>query len=307
MQTIPSLAAVDLSKRYDDNVALADVSFEAEGGEIVVLLGPNGSGKSTLLSILAGIERPDTGAVAFNDVLVVSPGRSRLRTPEGVGFVSQRISVYPGLSVWDNMFHFSRLVCGRAGGRREAERCLELFRLERLANVRCNALSGGQVRRLHVAIGVVGSPGILILDEPTAGMDLGSKELTLKVLQQLATEGHIVILSTHDLMGIEPMDPLVLVLVNGALKSCAKASEMVGDDSVFIVEFDGDSTLSSSDMFEVVKKGAGIWVCRTELTCSPMKLLNSLSPADRERVVSFRVLPPSLERSYSDLIGQSGA
>lgn len=195
-----ALRAQDVVKRYGEREALRGVSFEAAAGELVAIIGPNGAGKTTLLSILAGIVRPDGGAV---------------EAPSGeVGWVPQQAALYRRLTVEENLLLFARLE-GHEDPRASTAEMLELTGLrERRAEIVAR-LSGGNQQRINIAIGLLSRPAVLLLDEPSVGLDPRQRARLWEFVSALAGGGTTVIFSTHDIQEAERYGGRLLVLADG--------------------------------------------------------------------------------------------
>ena len=216
-----ALRAEGVSKRYGERMALREVSFAAERGELVAVIGPNGAGKTTLLQILAGALGPTGGRV--------SPA------PEQVGWVPQQPALYKKLSVAENLRLFARLerVDDPAAA---VARMLAQTDLERRAGDEVGRLSGGNQQRVNIAIGLFRSPVALLLDEPSAALDPRQRERLWSFIGGLAGEGTAVVYSTHDVGEAERYADRVLVLADGELLfsgTTAGLEDLVGDQRDF--------------------------------------------------------------------------
>jgi len=189
------LACRGLRKRYGELMAVDDLSFEIGPGETYGLLGPNGAGKTTAISMVAGILASDDG-----DITVM--GRSiSTRTPKGksdIGYVPQDIAVYPDLTGAENLRFFASLYgLPRARSRARVTEVLEVVGLRERAGDRVVAYSGGMKRRLNIAVGLLHRPRLLILDEPTVGVDPQSRNAILRSIEALGAAGTAVLYTTH--------------------------------------------------------------------------------------------------------------
>ena len=202
------MRAESISKRYGARDALRDVSFEVAGGERVAVIGPNGAGKTTLLQILAGALRPTSGTVSL--------------TPEQVGWVPQQPALYSKLSVAENLRLFARLErVADVGG--TVDRMLEQTALGDRADDEVGTLSGGNRQRVNIAIGLLGRPEVLLLDEPSAALDPRQRERLWEFIGALGTT---VVFSTHDVGEAERFADRVLVLADGELLFSGTAAEL---------------------------------------------------------------------------------
>lgn len=195
------LEARKLVKRFGEREALRGVDFEAKAGELLALIGPNGAGKTTLLSILAGISRADEGEV---------------HVPQGeVGWVPQQAALYRRLTVEENLLLFARLE-GHEDPRASCEEMLELTGLGERRGEIVAQLSGGNQQRINIAIGLLARPSVLLLDEPSVGLDPRQRARLWEFVSALAAErGTTVIFSTHDIQEAERYGRRLLVLADG--------------------------------------------------------------------------------------------
>jgi ABC-2 type transport system ATP-binding protein len=212
--------ADSISKRYGARDALREVSFEVAGGEKVAVIGPNGAGKTTLLQILAGALAPTAGTV--------SVGRT--------GWVPQQPALYSKLSVAENLRLFARLE-KVADVERTVARMLEQTALGDRSDDEVGKLSGGNRQRVNIAIGLLGDPEVLLLDEPSAALDPRQRE---RLWQFIAALGTSVVFSTHDVGEAERFADRVLVLADGELLFTGTTTELettMGGDHDFEAAF----------------------------------------------------------------------
>jgi ABC-2 type transport system ATP-binding protein len=196
----PALEARGLGKRYGERAALRGVGFAARAGELVAVIGPNGAGKTTLLSILAGIAGADEGEVHL---------------PHGaVGWVPQQTALYRRLSVEENLLLFARLE-GHDDPRASVEEMLELTGLRERRRELVARLSGGNQQRVNIAVGLLSRPVVLLLDEPSVGLDPRQRARLWQFVSGLAGGGTTVIFSTHDIQEAERYGQRLLVLADG--------------------------------------------------------------------------------------------
>jgi ABC-2 type transport system ATP-binding protein len=195
-----ALKARELVKCYGEREALKGVGLEADPGELVAVIGPNGAGKTTLLSILAGIVKPDAGEVSAQN--------------GEVGWVPQQAALYRRLTVEENLLLFARLE-GRGDPRGAAEEMLELSGLGERRGEIVARLSGGNQQRVNIAIGLLSRPAVLLLDEPSVGLDPRQRSRLWEFVSGLAGGGTTVIFSTHDIQEAERYGQRLLVLADG--------------------------------------------------------------------------------------------
>ena len=200
-----------VTKRYGDRAALKDVSMAAGRGDVVAIIGPNGAGKTTLLSILAGIQRPDSGEVST--------------PPGGLGWVPQQAALYGKLTVAENLRLFARLErCPDVDGL--VARMLAQTDLEERADDQVSTLSGGNRQRVNIAIGLLSEPEVLLLDEPSSSLDPRQRERLWEFIRGLADQGTAVLFSTHNVAEAERNADRVLVLADGELLFEGAADEL---------------------------------------------------------------------------------
>ncbi len=192
-----------LSKAYGARRALQDVSFSAAPGELLAIIGPNGAGKTTLLQILAGALAPTTGSVSLD--------RGE------VGWVPQQPAIYSKLSVRENLRLFARLEkVADVGG--AVDRMLDQAGLSDRAGDAVGTLSGGNQQRVNVAVGLLGDPAVLLLDEPSSSLDPRQRERLWEFVSALARDsGTTVVYSTHNVAEAERHADRLLVLADGEL------------------------------------------------------------------------------------------
>ena len=182
----------DLAKRFGKRTVVQGVSLRLEAGDLLGLVGANGGGKTTTLRMLAGLVAPDSGSGVVLGTVLGSGRVDRTR----IGYMSQRLALYPELTVAENL-RFHAQVHG-LGVARVAD-SMARYGLDPVADQRFGILSGGWARRVQFAASVIHAPPLLLLDEPTAGLDIATRQLIWGWLFALAAAGHTIIVSTHDL------------------------------------------------------------------------------------------------------------
>ena len=221
--TAVTLSAAALVKRFGERTALREVGFEVADGELVAVIGPNGAGKTTLLSILAGIQRPDSGSVE--------------RPGGGVGWVPQQPAVYSKLTVAENLELFARLE-RVADPRAAVERMLAQADLIDRAGDEVGTLSGGNRQRVNIAVGLVADPAVLLLDEPSTALDPRQRERLWEFVGGLTERGTSVMYSTHIVQEAERYADRVLVLADGELIFTGTPRELEEESGASGVDFE---------------------------------------------------------------------
>ena len=194
------IEARELRKSFGSHEALRGVSFEARAGELLAIIGPNGAGKTTLLSILAGIRRPDSGSLS--------------RTREEIGWVPQQAALYRRLTVAENLRLFARLE-GIPDVEATVAEMLEQTALGDRRDDQVGKLSGGNQQRVNIAIGLLARPAVLLLDEPSSGLDPRQRERLWQFVLALSRGGTSVIFSTHYIQEAERYGDRLLVIADG--------------------------------------------------------------------------------------------
>jgi len=206
----PAIEARGLEKRFDGTVALRGVSFTAARGDLLAVIGPNGAGKTTLLTILAGIRRPDGGSFSAG-------GR--------IGWVPQGTALYHRLTVEENLRLFARLE--RVPDVDPAvERMLDQTGLGDRRGDQVSTLSGGNQQRVNIAAGLLAAPSVLLLDEPSTGLDPRQRERLWEFVDGLAVTGTTVVYSTHHLPEAERYASRLLVLADGESVFAGTAADL---------------------------------------------------------------------------------
>ena len=203
-----------ISKKYKGRQVLSDISFTAESGSCIGILGCNGTGKSTLLSILAGVLERDSGTFFCDSVDLFRDKRMRSAL---VGFVPQGTPLMEELNAWDNL----SLWYSKAELKKElSDGVLKLLGIPEFIRVPVSKMSGGMKKRLSIGCAVANRPPILLLDEPTAALDLPCKEKIASYLRRYKASGGILILTTHDVMELNLCDRW-FIIKNGMLEPFA--------------------------------------------------------------------------------------
>jgi ABC-2 type transport system ATP-binding protein len=214
-------------KTFASRRALDGVSLELRDAEVLGLLGPNGAGKSTLVRTIMGRVRPDSGTVSIFGKLAAA-GDTEARAEAGV--VPQEIALYPNLTSRENLSVFGRYLGLRGSALAEAmERSLEWAALADRANEPVKTLSGGMKRRLNMAAGVLHRPRILLLDEPTVGVDPQSRERIYQMIEALRAEGVSLIYTTHYMEEAERLCDRIAVMDAGRVIATGTKDELVRD------------------------------------------------------------------------------
>ncbi len=240
-----------LVRRYGDLVAVDGVSFHIAPGETFGLLGPNGAGKTTTISMVAGLLAADAGSVL---VAGLPMGPAEVAAKRHIGLVPQDLAIYPELSGRENLTFFGRLqgIAGKDLARR-VDAVLELIGLSDRAKDLTKEYSGGMKRRLNIGIGLLHQPTLLILDEPTVGVDPQSRNSILESVEALSVEGMAVLYTTHYMEEAERLCDRIAIIDSGVIQAEGTRDELIrltgGVDHVRI-EGSGDTAAAAAGLRE---------------------------------------------------------
>ena len=269
----------DLRKNYRHVAAVRGIDLEISRGEVFALLGPNGAGKTTTVEILEGFRRRDHGTV---DVLGEDPARAGRAWRARIGIVLQLASAGPELTVLEIVRHFAAFYPGS----RRAGEAIDLVGLAGQAQSRIGTLSGGQTRRLDVALGIVGRPEMLFLDEPTTGFDPEARRQFWQLIRTLREDGTTIVLTTHYLDEAEALADRIAVIASGRI-----VAEGVPDT------LGGRASAAARVSWEP-PGGAR----RTVETSTPTATITELARQFSGEIPGLAVTRPTLEDIYLDLI-----
>ncbi|MEE2904399.1 MAG: ABC transporter ATP-binding protein [Myxococcota bacterium] len=221
----PALEALGLSRSYGEHLAVDNVSFEIFPGEVFGLLGPNGAGKTSLLRMLSGILEPDRGHARINGERVTRDAHHLRR---GLGYLSGDTSLYGRLSVVEMLTYFGQLH-GMTKEQLDSriDRMVNDFGLESFKAQRCGALSSGQSQRANLARAFISNPKIVILDEPTVGLDVISGEFVVQAIERARSERKAVLFSTHIMSEVDKLCDRIGLLLRGQLKAVGSRADLL--------------------------------------------------------------------------------
>ncbi|WP_306253665.1 ABC transporter ATP-binding protein [Parvularcula sp. IMCC14364] len=221
-----SLVVDGLTVRYGDFLALDNLSFKANAGEVVGLIGPNGAGKTTLVRTICGQINPTAGTIKVAGAAI----RMRSAKTGVVGLVPQEIGLYPFMTAEENLDVFARLYrLDRKTRRETVARALADVDMTTHAHKLVSSLSGGMKRRINVAAAILDRPKLLILDEPTAGVDVSARDAIHGLARKLAGQGLTVLLVTHELEQAELICDRVLILASGRRRHFSSPDELLSE------------------------------------------------------------------------------
>ena len=278
-----------LSKTYSDKssgkkIAVNSLDLDVQTGEIFALLGPNGAGKTTTVEILEGYRDRDSGEVSVlgKDPGALGAGERAWRN--SIGIVLQSTNDAMDLSVYETISHFSHYYSNP----RNPQEVIRAVGLEEKSAAKVRSLSGGQRRRLDVALGIIGRPEILFLDEPTTGFDPEARRSFWELIRELKNSGTTILLTTHYLDEAEALADRVAVIVNGSIIEVATPATLGGRNTAQA----RITWLENGSLQEIS-------------TDNPTSEVKKLSERFGGEVPELRVLRPTLEDIYLSMIGAS--
>jgi len=272
-----------LRKSYADTKAVDGIDLTISQGEIFALLGPNGAGKTTTVEILEGFRKADSGAVS---VLGFDPSQRGVQSRQWrdrIGIVLQSTADAGDLTVKETLAHFAKYYSTP----RDVEEVITSVGLEEKRDALIRTLSGGQRRRLDVGLGIIGSPELLFLDEPTTGFDPEARRAFWALIESLRKGGTTIVLTTHYLDEAEALADRVAVITKGKILEVSTPTQLGG---------------RASAKARVQWKADG--VMREEMTDNPTDVVRKLSAQFPGEVPELQVLRPSLEDIYLSMIGE---
>ena len=270
-----------LTKRYGSRTVVDDVSFEIEQGETFALLGPNGAGKSTTVETLEGYRTPTSGAVR---VLGADPVHAGLPWRSRIGIVAQTLGADTVLTTHELLRHAARVYPVS----RDVDEVLAALALAEHADKQVRRLSGGQKRRVDLALGIIGAPEVLFLDEPTTGLDPEVRRQLWTIIRELSAAGTTVLLTTHYLDEAEQLADRAGVIIGGRL-----------------VEVDDIGSIGGAAARTPIVRWRDGDRLREERTADPTALVTRLA-ATRGEIPGLEVIRPTLESIYLDMLRVHG-
>jgi ABC-2 type transport system ATP-binding protein len=270
-----------LRKSYGRSQVLHGIDLEIERGEIFALLGPNGAGKTTTVEILEGYRERDGGEVS---VLGVDPAKATMQWRDSIGIVLQDSADFPDLTVRESITHF-RHYYSRP---RDLHHVIEAVGLVEKSDQKIRTLSGGQRRRLDLALGIIGSPQLLFLDEPTTGFDPKARRSFWDLIRTLRDQGTTILLTTHYLDEAEALADRVGVIADGRILEISPPTTLGGREKAM-------ATVNWRDHLGSLH--------RVE-TDHPTELVSRLMAEFDGEIPSLSVKRPTLEEIYLKMIGE---
>jgi ABC-type multidrug transport system ATPase subunit len=289
---VPAITVSDLKKTYEGSPVLDGVSFEVERGEVFALLGPNGAGKSTTIEIIEGHRRRSGGEVSVLGVDPETGGRSHR---DRIGIVLQDSGIEDQLTVREAI----DIYASAYSRPRSTQELLEMVDLDAKADARVKTLSGGQRRRIDLALGIVGNPDVLFLDEPTTGFDPAARRNSWDLIDGLRSQGTTILLTTHYMDEVARLADRVAVIVGGSIVAEGTPSSLVASLGDTRISFCLPATRTIADLptSSVFAENERIVLVSSEPTSALFELTNWALQEGIE-LQDLTVSKPSLEDAY---------
>lgn len=275
----------DLRKRYSSVQAVDGIDLSIDQGEIFAILGPNGAGKTTAVEILEGFRKRDSGEVRVLDIDPQTKGRDARDFRDRIGIVLQSTSDAGDLTVGETLRHFS----GYYSNPRDPMEVIESIGLSEKKDALIHTLSGGQRRRLDVGLGIIGSPELLFLDEPTTGFDPEARRSFWDLIRELRHFGATILLTTHYLDEAEALADRLAVISSGKILEISTPSNL-GDRATSLarVRWETDGKMNE------------------ELTAEPTAVVSRLAHQFTGEIPKLTVSRATLEDIYLEMIDEVG-
>lgn len=295
----PVITVSGLRKSYDGFEAVKGIDLEVNAGEIFAFLGPNGAGKTTTVEILEGYRKRNDGAVS---VLGVDPGRATRDWRQRIGFVLQECRLTPELTVREAIEQYA----GYYRAPRDARETIGLVGLDQKADARTSTLSGGQQRRLDVALALIGDPELLFLDEPTTGFDPSARRQAWDVIASMRDLGKTVFLTTHYMDEAQVLADRAAIIVAGEIVAEGDPAELGSDGGPeAVISFrlpKGTSPIDLPPPFaEAANRGEALVSHASDDPLADLRGLIDWAQARGTSLPSLEVRRPSLEDAYLEL------
>lgn len=300
-----------LNKSYGDIHVVNDLSFQVNRGEILCFLGPNGAGKSTTINILCGLLDSDGGEVLWNGKDIWKCLNTYKRD---LGVVPQELAIYEDLSAEKNVSFFASLY-GLKGSelKKKTEEALDFVGLSDRGKDKASTFSGGMKRRLNIACAIAHEPKLLIMDEPTVGIDPQSRNHILSSIRKMKGKGMTILYTTHYMEEVEEISDRILIMDSGniiAEGTSASLKEGIFDERQFVLEMEGDDRTDADGFFriegvrEVEKKGGQIIISSLK-NVENLEGIIEMAQRDGGRIKNLFCRTATLENVFLKLTGKS--
>ncbi len=300
-----------LKKSFDEKAVVKEISFEVEKGEILCLLGPNGAGKSTTINVLCGILGYDGGEMYYRGKNIKTCLNAFKRN---LGVVPQDLAIYEDLSAQQNVRFFASLY-GLKGSvlDEKVNKALEFVGLLERSKDKAKTFSGGMKRRLNIACAIAHEPELLIMDEPTVGIDPQSRNHILSSIKKLSQHGMTILYTTHYMEEVEEISTRILIMDSGTIiaeGTKESLKEDIFDERQFIMEIEEDDHLNVDEFYKIegikkVEKQAQILTITTLKNIENLDKIIALVITSKSKILNLFCRTASLENVFLRLTGKS--
>jgi len=307
-QNPKAIEVLGLTKEFGQLVAVDDISFQVEKGEVFGFLGPNGAGKTTTIRILTGLTKPTKGKVKIFDYDIE---KETIEAKKQMGIVPESSNIYDDLSAWENLIFTADLYqIEKNQAEKKAQELLKTFGLFNRKNDKAKSFSRGMKRRLAIAMGLINNPRLLFLDEPTSGLDVESSLIIKKIISSLSQRKITIFLTTHDIEEASRSCDRVAIINHGKIAAIDTPENLKRTiQSVQSIEAVFNKTvswqeISSLEKFPFVNKIQKLGDKYKLFTDNPEKTLSVLwnfSLKNKLRITSLNTLGPNLEEVFIKL------
>ncbi len=268
----------NLSKSFKQNQAVRDVSFDVREGEVLCILGPNGAGKSTTINMLTTAMQSDAGDMLWRGAAI---GHDTKAYKQTLGIVPQDIAVYEELSAERNIAFFASLYGLRGGALKTAvDEALEFAGLTERRGDKVKTFSGGMKRRLNIACAIAHKPSVIIMDEPTVGIDPQSRNHILSSIRGLRAQGATVIYTTHYMEEVEEISTRIIIMDHGRIIAEGTKEELkerLADEKLYRMDVERTDALDSKKLYRI----EGVKEAGLEENCLKVSVLKGIENLDK--------------------------
>ncbi|MCT8137993.1 ABC transporter ATP-binding protein [Anaerobacillus sp. CMMVII] len=305
------LQVENLTKTFKNVNAVTEISFELQEGEILGFLGPNGAGKSTTISMISTLLKPTSGDILLD-------GNSILKNPQPLrkvlGVVPQEIALYPDLSGYENLIFFGKMYgLKKAELKNRVKEILEVIGLADRAHEKLQTYSGGMKRRINIGVALLHKPRILIMDEPTVGIDPQSRNHILTTVKELNSKGMTILYTSHYMEEVELLCDRIYIMDHGSIIASGtkqQLKELITEANTLNLTVEittegfTEALKSHPKIKAVITEGKVYTIALKNYETSILKDLISLAEENQTKIESMQLKTPSLEDVFLQLTGR---
>lgn len=283
----------EISKRFGDKQAVADVSFSVQAGQIFGLLGPNGAGKTTTIRMMLDILRPDSGRIA------VFGGPMTEQKKDRIGYLPEERGLYADVKLWDVILYMASLKgMNRPAAAASAEDYLKRLDLWEHKDKKLNALSRGMHQKAQFIVTVMHDPDLVIVDEPFSGLDPVNTELIRDILLNLRERGKTIIMSTHQMHQVDSICDQIVLINEGQVVLSGTVNAVRRQFAGNTVEVSGQGDFAQLPQVESAEHKNGVWRLTLTDETTPQSLLRTLATRDDLQLEHYSIALPSLHEIF---------